>query len=746
MTYAGSLNQPSVVELAREGNLRAIAAWLNSFLVLQGLAARVGVAAPGCLQILVEFPPTADPVLSHQVREPLVRFICHRIWSLDSDVIEGVRIVARFLGESDLLWKQSVRIVTPANQKVAKPRSVAAKAAKSSQVAAHAAQRFAGFKMARSFLLSGSAVAAFIVGCWLGYSDAPAEFTNAAASTQAESSRTEINRPNIVQAALETVPVSTPSQIAEPNDPQVNLMFAGDVTLANSFAEVMGQDYDRAFAKMDEFRQADVAMVNLENPVTKAKTPLPNKKFNFKSDPDSVQVLTSGGVDIVTLANNHAMDYKTEGLVDTLETLDQAGIRRVGAGRDLKEARRPEIIEVKGQRIAYLGYYGGDFSAAGESSAGVNAARNERIAEDIKAIRQQVDWIVVNYHWGKELARYPTAGQIELAHFTIDQGADLVVGHHPHVLQGAEIYKGRAIAYSLGNFIFGGNSRSNYDTAVLKVALKDKQMKVEFLPVQVRKYQPKVVAGERGDRILNQIQKVSNIFEQPMQSPVVLDAQSNQTVEAPAANPSPSSIAPTPSPSTPNLEVPSATPDTTTPDSTVKKKRAKPANSFIDSPNSTPFNSADPQNLGIDQLSPHLAPPLMVPEPPPPSDPVSPTSAVDSGIENGLSTGESGSPTLLPDSPLQGGSETLPPSTLPELDPLSPTHPLSPDPLTVPTHPNLPDTSGSTDQPTLSPQGQPANSLEPLTRRYASQPAGESSRAIASVKSPVLASSAQPMR
>ncbi len=140
-------------------------------------------------------------------------------------------------------------------------------------------------------------------------------------------------------------------------------------------------------------------------------------------------------------------------------------------------------------------------------------------------MREQVDWIIVNYHWGVELSEYPGDWQIDMARMTIDQGADLVVGHHPKVLQGAEIYQGRPIVYSLGNFIFGdtSNKESDYETAVLKVSLKPGKMKVELLPVVVSKYQPQIVKGEKGKEILKHIAQISSIFHQPMRTPVVIN-------------------------------------------------------------------------------------------------------------------------------------------------------------------------------------------------------------------------------
>lgn len=532
MTSLDSVWQPSVIDLARAGNFRALTYWINTYLLPQGIHARVENAQAGCLQIFVEFRHAVD-------KRRTVQSICHQIWKLNSDEIDGVRIVARCAGQPDILWKESVRIVTPANQQRRMQR-----VARRPSISWQPTEKI-NFKVLRAMLIVGTAVASFTFGCWFSYR---AILNNKIASTPipvpAETvTLSQPTRPKEVRAALETIPVNYHNQVTDPTDPIVTLMFAGDVTLSDSFADVVGNDYKWAFAQMDLYRQADVAMVNLENPLTRAETIRPGKEFNFKADPQSVQVLTEGGVDIVNLANNHTMDYEAPGLEETLQTLDQAGIHYVGAGRDIKEARRPEIIEVKGQRIAYLGYYDPESHAAADQVAGTNPLLEAQIAEDIRAIRNQVDWIIVNYHWGAELADHPADWQRELAHFTIDQGADVVVGHHPHVLQGAEIYKGRPIAYSLGNFIFGGNSRSDYDTAVLKVSLKGRKMKVEFLPVEVRQYQPKVVKDERGDYILNYIEEISQIFEKPMTSPMILDTRrSESTAAANSANSQPAAV------------------------------------------------------------------------------------------------------------------------------------------------------------------------------------------------------------
>jgi poly-gamma-glutamate synthesis protein (capsule biosynthesis protein) len=677
MTYADGLYSPPMVELARAGNFQAIAHWIRQSLGPYGIGVRVGNVRPGCIKVLVELPSLDDADLPNQWQDQMVRFICHRIWELNSTAIEGVRIAAKVAGESKILWQQSVRVISPARRQQQQTGQLQTKVR---QVSRQKSQ----VKLLRAFLMSGAPLFAFIVGCVLGFSKAPVDQTNASAlpyskDTNHSATGTQTNRPKTVQAALEAVPVIQHDKVTAPHDPTVTLMFSGDVTLADSFADTIGQDYDRTFAGMNEYREADLAMVNLENPLTKATLALPNKQFNFKADPNLVKVLEKGGVDVVTLANNHTMDYKEPGLTETMQTLDQAGILHVGAGQDEKEARRPEILDVKGQRVAYLAYYGADFQAAKEHTPGTNYADQARIAADIKAIRDQVDWIVVNFHWGEELATHPADWQVDLAHFTIDQGADVIVGHHPHVLQGAEIYKGRPISYSLGNFIFGGNSRKDYDTAVLKVALKGKQMKVEFLPVEVRDFQPKVVSGDRSNQILKQITDLSSGFQEPMKSPALLDAR--QTTSPESATPTPAT--PPPSPTT----SPSSSPATGAP----------PARSF-------PFDPYAPAPSGSEAApSPTVSPspqasPTASPDTPSPFEAVPAPSPSPEGTNSNTPT----APTAPTPEPSIPADMAVPPSPSPTAEPTPDVAPPSGTKSLEPTSPE------NTNQ-YYSPGGQPVN-------------------------------------
>ncbi|MBD0313659.1 MAG: CapA family protein, partial [Microcoleus sp. T3-bin5] len=349
MVYAENWSQPSIFELARSGNFQALNYWIDSLLRPEGIYARVEQAQAGCVQILVEFQREFAPdttLLGSTLREGLVKFICHQLWRLNSPSVEGVRIHARLAGERDILWKQSVRIVTPANRQRRRYRSLLL-------------VDWVKFKTYRSLLLVGSTLASFILGCWVSYHEAlTLRLVSPVSGYQqaAVISGPPAKRADTVQAALEVVPVVQQKQVANPYDPTVTLMFGGNVNLSDALGASAGNDYHWAFANMDEYRQADVAMVNLENPLTRSKLGSGKKQLNFKADPESVKVLTAGGVDIVNLANSHAMDYAEPGLVETMNTLDNSGIQHLAAGRDIKEARRPDIIEVKGQRIAYLGY------------------------------------------------------------------------------------------------------------------------------------------------------------------------------------------------------------------------------------------------------------------------------------------------------------------------------------------------------------------------------------------------------
>ena len=296
----------------------------------------------------------------------------------------------------------------------------------------------------------------------------------------------------------------------------LKLYFTGDVTFANHFENHVKENYAYAFNKLRWFAEADISMLNLENPLTKNGKKV-EKAFNFRARPEYVKVLLDGGVDIVTIANNHIYDYGAVGLHDTIQKLAENNIHYIGAGRNIDEAQHPVIFYIKGKKIAYFAYYGthkhSDSYPATNDSAGTALRRLKLIKEGIGRFRDQVDFVIVNFHWGIEKADHPGKDQIYFAHKVIDYGADVIVGHHPHVLQGIEKYKNKIIAYSLGNFIFGGNSRKTYTTAILQIELSDKKIEASVIPIKVENWQPYRLNGEEGNKVINLIKTLSADFE-----------------------------------------------------------------------------------------------------------------------------------------------------------------------------------------------------------------------------------------
>lgn len=268
----------------------------------------------------------------------------------------------------------------------------------------------------------------------------------------------------------------------------VRLLFAGDVYLSDHVLEAYdaagGIDGVLSQGYQAEIQAADYFVTNEEFPFSTRGTPAPDKQFTFRVYPEKVKLMQEMGIDLVTLANNHALDYGRDAMFDTIDTLDHAGIRHVGAGKNLAEARKPAIVELNGRTFAFIGatrvYPEADW-AAGTDSAGMFSAYDggAALAEEVKAAKQQADYVIAYVHWGIEREEMPNEVQKSIAHRLVDAGADLVVGAHPHVLQGLEYYQGVPIAYSLGNFVFGSSIPS---TALLQADVDDEGIRLRLIP------------------------------------------------------------------------------------------------------------------------------------------------------------------------------------------------------------------------------------------------------------------------
>lgn len=238
--------------------------------------------------------------------------------------------------------------------------------------------------------------------------------------------------------------------------PPLTVAVVGDIFTGRAVARRIGSDYTRPFTPTRPLLAgADLTVANLEGVLSnEIRPPADPYTFLFVGSGHFTSGLRYAGIDAVSLANNHSMNFGSRGLSHTLTLLSQAGIVPFGAGMNLAEARRPALFTVKGVTLAFLGYDAiSDDYLAGEERAGSAPADPALIAEDIAAARGQADVVIVYFHWGWEYTHDPSPWQQTLARQAVEAGADLVIGSHPHWVQGLERYRGVPILYSLGNFV-----------------------------------------------------------------------------------------------------------------------------------------------------------------------------------------------------------------------------------------------------------------------------------------------------
>ena len=296
----------------------------------------------------------------------------------------------------------------------------------------------------------------------------------------------------------------------------VTISAAGDCTLGtdeyfnastslNAFYNSNGAEYFFRNVK-SIFEEDDLTIINMEGTLTE-ETTRQDKTYAFKGPAEYAQILTAGGVEAANLANNHSRDYGEKSYTDTIETLDAAGITNFGYDRTA-------VMDVNGVKVGLIGTY--------ELSDGMGC--EDGMIANIKAVEEQgAQIVIVSFHWGIERENYPTENQVNLAHSAIDNGADLVLGHHPHVLEGIEVYNGKNIVYSLGNFCFGGNSNpQDKDTMVFQQTFTVQNGELaednvtNIIPCSIssdssyNKYQPTPLQGDEADRVLGRIKEYSS--------------------------------------------------------------------------------------------------------------------------------------------------------------------------------------------------------------------------------------------
>ncbi|WP_068786420.1 CapA family protein [Paenibacillus phocaensis] len=316
-----------------------------------------------------------------------------------------------------------------------------------------------------------------------------------------------------------TEPPSGSDSGVEDNSDEERLLihFAGDTIFSGKVEQRLEKaGYDLPFEYVRGlFQHDDLTVLNLETPVTTGGEPAQDKTFVFKSPPKAIGPMAKAGVDAVNLANNHVLDQGVSGLQDTMKALRQHHVMYVGAGKNSKEAYAPVYFDRKGIKIALLG-----FSrvvpepgwVAGSNKPGVASAYvPEPALKAIQAARNNADLVLVIAHWGKERTTKLEDHQQELAHAFIDAGADLVIGGHPHVMQGLEQYKGKWIAYSTGNFIFTkSKDPKTWETAVFAASCtRSGDCTLKLIPYRTELGQPVPMTAEEGSQLLKEIEGYS---------------------------------------------------------------------------------------------------------------------------------------------------------------------------------------------------------------------------------------------
>lgn len=303
------------------------------------------------------------------------------------------------------------------------------------------------------------------------------------------------------------------------------LCFAGDVMMDSYIAEYIkenGVDYPWSSVS-DVLKEADISVVNLETSVsTRGYTKKP-AGYGFRSNPKTLEGLKNAGIDLVSIANNHVLDFGKEAFYDTLRYLDEYKIDYAGGGENKSKAEELKVLEKNGIKFGFISYTSiipNSTWIASDNSPGIAGFKGDKdgyghLVKNIKASKDKCDILIVILHWGVEYDKVPKKWQTDIAHALVDSGADVIYGHHPHVLQGIEIYKDRPILYSTGNFVFLKNDDECGKTGVFQMTFDKKGFKKgKFIPVSINYCRANILKNddEKGKNIINMLTNLSAKF------------------------------------------------------------------------------------------------------------------------------------------------------------------------------------------------------------------------------------------
>lgn len=335
----------------------------------------------------------------------------------------------------------------------------------------------------------------------------------AAAEEQTDGQAPEEQQTGDEETDIQEAEIQTEQSGQTEDGEPVTLLFAGDLFLTDLLQSKYSQQGISAAASeglLSVLQNADIFMLNEEFPFGTTGEAAADKEYTFRIDPGYVSVLTELGVDIVTLANNHMLDFGREPLTETLGVLDHAGIAHVGAGENLDEAKALKTFEIGGKTIGFLGAsrvipeY--SWNASSENSGLFTTYDASALVEEIQRAEESCDFTVVYVHWGIERSTQPEEYQKSLAKQYIDAGADAVIGAHPHVLQGIEYYQGKPVFYSLGNFIF---SNSTYETMLVELTLNGEHTEIRLIPCVSEANQMRLLEDSKKEAFYSNMESLS---------------------------------------------------------------------------------------------------------------------------------------------------------------------------------------------------------------------------------------------
>jgi len=309
----------------------------------------------------------------------------------------------------------------------------------------------------------------------------------------------------------------------EETGPAWTMSAAGDICFILGVGERIAQgNLDAMFEGVADLVRADIAFGNLETPLTESEDRDPVKGAGIKGKPSHLDVILPLGFNMFCIANNHIADYGRRGMEDTIALLEKKNVNFCGAGNNLAEARRPAVIETHGVKVGFLAYCQPEANAAGETEPGVAPLRTGLILEDLARLRGKVDVLVLSLHEGFEFSRVPRLEFKRKCRRFAEEGADVILGHHPHVPHGVELYNDCLIFHSLGNFMFdmhyGHENEWTRTSFVARIAFNGKRIRsVELHPVALTLNSPDgrpdnevaVLSGARRKHVLDHLKAVS---------------------------------------------------------------------------------------------------------------------------------------------------------------------------------------------------------------------------------------------